>query len=316
MLQVVVLWILSCGIKLGVIVLCLLPLRWILRKKAPRVFSYMLWGALPVNVVCRLRGLLEPHVSALMEPILNKKSTVAIGVKELQIGVMVYMIGTVIVLGIMLFSYIRLQRCLVGSICLRENIYLTDRIKAPFSMGLLKPRVYLPYSLAEECYSPVILHEQVHIARKDLWVKHVAVVFLGMFWFQPMLWFAYILFINDMEAACDETVLRESKADFREEYAKALVEVSYQAGKIQGAAIGYGNGEIFERVQNVMRYQRPKKKARLFSMVACIVFVVISLLISERIPRIVQMEQNKSVEVNGLSVKSLGAEREEAYTKE
>ena len=221
------------------------------------------------------------------------KTEIAIGVRELYTAVVVYIIGTVGVLGLMLLSYLRLRRCLVGSIRLRENIYLSDRVRAPFSMGLWKARIYLPCSLKETYYAPVILHENVHIARKDLWVKHVAVAFLAVFWFQPALWFAYFLFINDMEAACDETVLRKSEAGFREEYATALVEVSYQAGKVQGVAIGYGNGEIFERVQNVMHYESPRRSRCYIAVAVCVAFMAVALLVSRFIPCIVQMEQKE-----------------------
>ena len=54
-----------------------------------------------------------------------------------------------------------------------------------------------------------VLHEQVHIRRKDIWMKNFALLFLALFWFQPLLWLAYRLFVNDMEEACDEAVLKE-----------------------------------------------------------------------------------------------------------
>ena len=48
------LWIFSRGIELGVIVVCLLPLRALFRRKVPRLFSYLLWIALPVDIVYHL----------------------------------------------------------------------------------------------------------------------------------------------------------------------------------------------------------------------------------------------------------------------
>jgi len=53
----------------------------------------------------------------------------------------------------------------------------------------------------KEYYEYVILHEKVHISRKDVWMKYLAVGFLGLFWFQPLLWLACRLFLDDMEEA-------------------------------------------------------------------------------------------------------------------
>ena len=51
MSNVTFLWIFSRGIELGVIVLCLLPVRALFRRKIPRLFSYLLWAALPANII-------------------------------------------------------------------------------------------------------------------------------------------------------------------------------------------------------------------------------------------------------------------------
>lgn len=302
MLHVVFLWILSCGIELGVIVLCLLPVRWLLRRKAPRVFSYVMWGTLPLNVVYSIFTVFEPNVSRLVVPMLNKKTEVEIGEKVLNSGLFLYAIGTIVVLCAMTRSYIRLRRCLVGSIRIWENVYTTDRVKSPFSMGLISPRIYLPYGMKEEYREPVVLHEQVHIKRKDLWAKCLAIAFLGVFWFQPVLWLAYTLFINDMEAACDETVLRRNVTDVREVYAKALVEVSYEAGNLWGAAIGYGSGELFDRVRNVMKYRKPRTIRCVMTGILCLVAMMMTLVVLRQIPRFVKVESNVSREEKSLSV--------------
>ncbi|MGN1084398.1 MAG: M56 family metallopeptidase, partial [Lachnospiraceae bacterium] len=157
-----------------------------------------------------------------------------------------------------LYSYISLQRCLVGCIRLRGNIYLAARINEPFTMGVLSPKIYLPSSVEEERYEYVIAHEEVHIARKDALTRCVGSVLRTVFWFQPLMWVAYYLFINDMEDACDEAALRKRSMEYRIQYAEALVEVSYQDGKAGSVAIGYGSGEIKKRIKHVLEYKKPK----------------------------------------------------------
>ena len=60
-------------------------------------------------------------------------------------------------------GYIRLRWRVADAVRLRENIWQTDAPGAPFVLGLFRPRIYLPFSLAAEDEAAVIAHEQAHI---------------------------------------------------------------------------------------------------------------------------------------------------------
>lgn len=309
MSNVAFLWIFSRGIELGVIVLCLLPLRAFLRRKVPRLFSYLLWAALPVNVVYNLVMRFVPEMSRWVHSHLYQGMPIEIYGKNVEILKEIWTIGLAFFALFILFSYVRFQRCLVGSIRLEKNIYITSRISSPFSMGLFCPKIFLPTSIREEYYEPIILHEQIHIQRKDIWIKNIAIAFLAVFWFQPVLWYAYHLFINDMEEACDEAVLRKKGKDFSKAYAKALVEVSYQAGKVRGVAIGYGNGEIRNRIDNVMGYRKVGFFLCVMAVVVCILFMAVAIPISWQIPRMVQTDYKREVELKpSVAIEGTGME--------
>lgn len=289
MSNVTFLWIFSRGIELGVIILCLLPIRALFRRKVPRLFSYLLWIALPVDIVLNLvLKVLSNEVYQVVY--IHKMPKISIDENIVRIMKWCWICGTIVVILWLIFTYVRFLRRLVGCIRLQKGVYLADRIRTPFTLGLLYPKIYLPVSLKEEYYEYVILHERVHISRKDVWMKYLAVGFLGLFWFQPLLWFACRLFIDDMEEACDETVIRKGSSEFREEYAKALVEVSFQAGKVRGAAIGYGNGAIKSRVTNIMNYKQMRLRGHLMAAMVCVLFVSVSILVSWQVPRMVQRE--------------------------
>ncbi len=314
MSNVAFLWIFSRGMELGVIVLCLLPLRLLLQRKIPRLYSYVLWAALPVNLIYNLvmrfivminRGVLD-HVYQSPKIIVDERVVQAM--RACWIG------GSVAVVFGMLCYYILFLRRLVGSIRTQKDVYVTDRINAPFTLGLLRPKIYLPYSLEKEYYESVILHERVHIARKDVWMKYLAIGTLGLFWFQPILWFAYRLFINDMESACDEAVLRKKGVEFREEYARSLLEVTCETEKVRGVAIGYGNGEIKARIRNVMNYEPAGTKKRILAISLCILFTVVAIPISWQVPRVVQANREKTLETE-LSVSGTGLLKKEIITE-
>lgn len=279
-------WILDRGIELGGVILFLLPLRAVLKRKAPKIFSYLLWGALPIGLCYNLITLLLPEFSyhvqtfhcfeAIMMPDRGFDLCCEIVMAAGMLALLVYEI----------FSYAALRGCLVGSIRLRGNIYMTSRIKGPFTMGVRTPQIYLPNSLEEKHLEYVIAHEEIHIARKDVLLRCIGSVLRMIFWFQPLIWVAYYLFVNDMEDACDEAVLRNRSREYQIRYAETLVEVSYQAGKAGRATVGYGGGEVKKRVGYVLRYKKHRRAAIIGAAVACIAVVCVAIPVAGKLPRV------------------------------
>lgn len=291
MLNVVILWIFSCGIELGVIVLCLLPLRFILRRKVPRLFSYLLWGAVPVTVVFSLCTKNVPIMFGEVAVHLNKARPVVIEENVVAALRWCWLLGSVVVWSIMLVYFLCFRSYLIGSIKLRENIYLCARIDGAFSGGLFQPKIYIPTAIGEEHREFVISHEQVHIKRKDIWMKYLAIGLLALFWFQPMVWVAYQLFIDDMEEACDETVLRTKEKEFRASYARTLLELTEQKSKVKGFLLGFGNGAIKERIRHAALYEKESAKVRIIALIICMLFILGATAISWKIPRMVKRGQ-------------------------
>ncbi len=317
MSNVAFLWIFSRGMELGVIVLCLLPLRALLRKKVPRLFSYLLWAALPVNLAYRLVIRYVPVSNKWISDYVDKSPKVIVDQQIVQVMSTAWICGSVLVVLLMVYSYICLLRRLVGSIRIQKGIYITDRIRMPFTLGLFCPKIYLPCSLKEEYYESVIVHEYVHVNRRDVWMKYLAVGILGLFWFQPILWFAYRMFVNDMEEACDETVLRQKGTEFREEYARSLLEVSELDDTIRGTAIGYGSGAIKSRIKHIMNFKESRIRICVVAVFVCCLFLILAVPISWQVPRIVRGELPKEVYVEGdMSVTGTGMMKKETITED
>lgn len=309
MLNVVILWIFSCGIELGVVVLCLLPLRFILRRKVPRLFSYLLWCAVPVTVVFSLCTKQFPNLSKRIADFLDETDPVVVSDNMFFAMKTFWTIGSIIVLVGMLVYFLVFRMYLVGSIRLRDNIYLCSRIDTAVSDGLFQPKIYLSTSIPEEYREFVIQHEQVHIKRKDIWMKYLAIGLLALFWFQPIMWLACYLYINDMEEACDETVLRTKEKEFRVTYAKVLYDLTFEVKKVRGFVLGFGNGAIKERIRRAALYEKESKKVRVVALVVCILFMVAVIPISWQVPRMVQAVNRKEDMLNkALSVREKGVE--------
>ena len=64
-----------------------------------------------------------------------------------------------------LISYLRVKKSVSEAMLLRENIYITENISMPFILGIIKPKIFIPFSLSEEETTYVTDHEKAHIKR-------------------------------------------------------------------------------------------------------------------------------------------------------
>lgn len=168
----------------------------------------------------------------------------------------------------------RLRRSLVGAVCLRDNIFLSDYIVSPFIMGLLRPRIYLPSGLGERERSFILLHEQYHIRRLDHVAKMAAFLALCIHWFNPLVWLAFILFEKDMEMSCDEAVVKRMGEEVRADYSALLLGLATGRRGIAGMPLAFGEGDPSGRIRNLAKWKRPALGAVIVAVAGCVVLAV------------------------------------------
>ena len=165
--------------------------------------------------------------------------------------------GMMLMLAYTAISYLLLRRKMEEATHLRENIWQCEQVDSPFVLGFLKPRIYLPYAITDSDMANVIAHEQAHIRRKDHWWKPVGFLLLSIHWFNPVLWLAYILLCRDIEAACDEKVIRRMEKDEMRAYSAALLHCSVHRRRIAACPLAFGETGVKERIKRVMNYKKP-----------------------------------------------------------
>lgn len=179
--------------------------------------------------------------------------------------------------GILLYGALngrRLQKRVSPALCLEDNIWLCDDISSAFIMGLRNPRIYVPSFIDEASMQHVISHEQAHLRRHDHLWKLLGFLLLAAYWFQPLVWAAYILFCRDIEFACDESVIRKRNADFRKAYAQTLFDLSLPGGRVTAYPLAFGEISVKERVKSVLTYKKPAFWTVLAAIAACMVAAV------------------------------------------
>lgn len=181
-----------------------------------------------------------------------------------------WILGAVILAAFQGVQLLRLRRRLIGAAHLQENIYLADHIPAPFVLGLVRPKIYLPSALTEAERPYILLHEQHHIRRGDHVFKLLALIALCLHWFNPLVWLSFVLSSRDMELSCDEAVLRRAGEDIRAAYCTSLLRCSGGQSMALIAPLAFGARAARARIRSVMRYRKPSRWSVAASILACL----------------------------------------------
>ncbi len=228
------------------------------------------------------------------------------------VAAFIWIVGVAGLLLYTLGSYLRLRKRIGEAVRLEANIYQSERAISPFVLGLIKPRIYVPYGLKKEELECVIAHERAHIKRCDHVLKPIAFLILMIYWFQPLVWISYILLCRDIELACDERVMREIGMEQKKLYSEALLNCSVKHRMIAACPLAFGELGVKQRIQNVLRYKKPAFWLVLISVIACVICVVCFMTEPER------QEDEDSVNIETVENNSKVAElpKEETQNQE
>lgn len=292
---------LNLSISASWLVLAVLVLRFFL-KKAPKWITCVLWcivalrlvmpftlqssfslipsaEVIPQNIVTSLEPAIHsgiPAVNSTVNPIvtqqvMQEENTIQ---EVLSVASQVWVAGAILMVLYGVASVLALRHRVRASVLLRENIYECDNVDSPFVFGFFRPRIYIPSGMAEEQLSYVLAHEKAHIHRGDYCWKPLSFWLLAVYWFNPLLWLAYILLCRDIERACDEKVVAQMDDSDKKGYSQALVACSVHRRMIMACPVAFGEIGIKERVKGVLSYKKPAFWVIIGAVVICVVTAV------------------------------------------
>ena len=297
--------IVNMSISASWIVLAVLLLRLLL-KKAPKWITVLLWGIVAVRLICpfTIESVMSLIPSAetispeiMMDatpeinsgiPILNNTINPVISesfspdpatsANPLQILIPILSVLWVVgIAGMLLYtvvSYFRVKRKIDTAVLLRDNVFQSENVVSPFVLGIIKPKVYLPFSINEPDMSHVIAHEQAHISRKDHFWKPIGFLLLTIHWFNPLMWLGYILLCRDIELACDEKVIKELNTEQKADYSQALLTCSVNRRMIAACPLAFGEVGVKNRVKSVLNYKKPAFWIIVIAIIASVVTAI------------------------------------------
>ena len=273
----------------GSIVIAVVLLARLLLRRAPKIYSYMLWAVVLFRLLCPIslsaglsvlkplpvttsQGLstvtyrpVEPVIPASREigqedarPEPAKTVKAETGLQTMTLAAAVWLTVGGALAGCSLVQYIVLRRKLREAAPYRGEVYLSDSIATPFVMGVIAPKIYLPSDTPKTERQFIIAHERHHLHRGDPLWKLLGYLALCVHWFNPLVWLAFFLGGKDMEMSCDEAVLNRLGEDIRADYSQALLRLATHKRLIAGMPLAFGEGETKGRVRNMARWRRPK----------------------------------------------------------
>lgn len=295
----------NMSISASWLVLAVLLLRLIL-KKAPKWINVLLWGIVAIRLICPLSvqstlSLLPSRqtipldiemdaaptidsgirvVNSVVNQFLSRSNAPELGasINPLQITIAicegVWILGMLMLAMYAALSYWRLRRQVRTAVRYRDHIYQCDGIGSPFVLGVLRPRIYMPFSMSETEIAAIIAHERSHIQRKGHWWKPLGFLLLTVHWFNPLMWLSYVLLCRDIELACDEKVIRNLDCGQKADYTQALLACSTSRRSIAACPLAFGEVGVKKRVKSILCYKKPALCTVIISVCLCAVLAV------------------------------------------
>ena len=279
---------LNRSLAAGILILAVVLVRLVF-KKAPRWLLCALWALAAVRLVCpvSIESVLSlipsaepvqpeiivsaqpaitsgiPAVDAIVNPPLAAAFTPspAQSANPLQIwtflAACVWLAGIAALLLYAAVSALRLRLRVRTAVRLEGKVYQSEFVSSPFILGVIRPRIYLPFGLEAGAQAMVLAHERAHLRRGDQLWKPLGYLILAAYWFNPLCWLAYILFCRDIEAACDEKVVRELGEGCKAAYSRALLACSVPRKLITACPLAFGETGVKARIRSVLNYKKP-----------------------------------------------------------
>ena len=241
--------------------------------------SYALWLLIPLGLLCYFIPLpwhavnevaIQDIPRFLVKP--SEQLSVTTHISFVQLWLIgLWFIGTGVIITLWIMSHLhfsdglKLVNIELNDAVLSKNIseqlntYQSSHAYSPMLIGLIKQKLVIPENF-NELYTQdqqvmILEHEICHFDRNDIYWNFIALCFVALFWFHPLVWLAYFRFRRDQELSCDQTVLARKQTKSRINYSKALLVAAEHAPPLAFAQLSfkkYGDKQLmFERIKHI-----------------------------------------------------------------
>lgn len=163
------------------------------------------------------------------------------------------------------------------------RLVLSAEAATPFATGFHRPVVVLPADLPGQVgardLASVLLHECLHLRRRDPLVVGLQLLVQAMFWFHPLVWIANENLSIERELCVDEEATGPQGLDVIA-YARALLNIAATGahglrGVLAFLGIGRGRSELARRIERLLAPRRTTRAALVVGWATVAIFAFI-----------------------------------------
>jgi len=203
------------------------------------------------------------------------KAAFSIDWKSPKLWLSIWALGALVSLAITVFSYLKfsfdLKKNLMEPDCFTQavyasipgrkpSLYFSDSARTPMMLGVLRPKIVLPYrDYDQELLLNVLRHELTHYRRFDAVYKWASVVILSLHWFNPIAWFIRRELNRACEMSCDEMLLRSMNKDEKQSYGDSLLIMAASSAlpsAVVATSFATEKRNLKERLVQIMNYKK------------------------------------------------------------
>ena len=262
-------------------------LRTVNRRAVGSEAAYWLWLSVPASLIavllprppdclCGPNALLSPLlIRAIVVP-LDLAPSIHVHVNDCALTItLTWSIGVAAALLFCVYRQWELETLLRPLHLRPDGTHCSLAAKQPMLVGGWNPKIVLPsdfearYSETERML--ILAHECAHVDRKDALSNCIACALVCLFWFNPLVYWAWRGFRFDQEVACDAAVLRQARVS-RRGYARALAKTELTAR----VAIAFGwrhRHPLLKRIA-ILSGPAPTRGRRVVGYVLSLVFML------------------------------------------
>ncbi len=289
---------LNISISAGILILAVLLIRFLFRRIPKRLFIAA-WILVMLRLACPFTipnayspipedffsgesgrigavGVASPYVSGDVfseKPGAAEPFSASSGISEnhMETGlVILWIAGCAVLLARDGIKTVKLRKTVRNAMLQRDNIYLCSGIQSPFILGLIRPRIYIPVSVDAQSRRFIIDHEKTHIRYLDHLLKFLFYLLVTVHWFNPLCHIAYKAFCEDLEMACDESLVCCDDAGYTASYMQALLDCGAASSAFGREVLSFGSISIKRRVKRMMNYKKAKRSSAGVFILVCI----------------------------------------------
>ena len=167
----------------------------------------------------------------------------------------------------------------------KVQVKLTTNSMSPAVCGLFRPAILIPQSLvvnfSDEQLRAVLLHELIHLRRRDVWLNFVQALLQIFYWWHPLVWLANARIRRVREEAVDDAVMLALR-DEAESYAPTLLEVAKLALNRPLASLGLvgileSRHALRQRIERLVDFRPPRQAGlTLVSLLGILAFTAVA----------------------------------------